>query len=90
MTTTKYTASLYLSGGKPVATVTQVDVMGGGDNALIRPSSRDSGWVRAGKAVLHDSPQAARTALIRDLDALVAHASNIRSALWKKSIGEIG
>ena len=90
MKTKKYTASLYLSKGKPVATVTQVDVMGEGSNALVRPSSRDSGWIRVGDAVLYETEQAASTALINQLDGLVAHASNIRAALWKNSLREIG
>lgn len=79
----RYTHSLYLADGKPHATVTAVKYLGG---RLIRPDSKSSGWVLAPEGmVLHDTEAEARSALIAEVDVLMAHLENIRASLVKKT-----
>lgn len=81
-----YVTSFYMYGGKPHTSITEVVTLGEGDATLIRPASRDRGWVRRGGARLFATEAEARSSLINEMDVFAARLANMRAALWDKSI----
>ena len=81
-----YVTSFYMYGGKPHTSITEVRTLGEGDAMLLRPASKDRGWVRRGSARLFATESEARSSLINEMDVFAARLANMRAALWDKNV----